>query len=189
MGRLIYASIVSLDGYVADAEGRFDWGEPDEEVHAFVNELQRGIGTHLYGRRLYEVLVAWETWDVSDEPDVIRDYAEIWRGADKVVYSRTLLEPQSERTRIVEEFDLTAVVELKALATRDILIGGPELAAMALAGGIVDDIHLFVAPIVVGAGTPVFPDDLRLQLELVEEHRFGNGTVHLHYSVLEAIDS
>ncbi|THG29275.1 dihydrofolate reductase family protein [Naasia lichenicola] len=189
MGRLIYASIVSLDGYVADAAGRFDWSEPDDEVHRFVNEIQRPIGTHLYGRRLYDVLVAWETWDVTREPEVIRDYAEIWRGADKVVYSRTLQEPKSARTRIVEEFDVTAVVELKATSATDILIGGPEIAALALAAGIVDEIHLLVSPVVVGAGNPAFPDDLALSLELTAEHRFGNGVVHLQYSVLESHDS
>ncbi len=189
MGRLIFASIVSLDGYVADAEGRFDWSEPDEEVHRAVNEIQRPIGTHLYGRRLYDVLVAWETWDVTDEPEVIRDYAQIWRGADKVVYSRTLEEPKSARTRIVEELDVTAIVELKATSPGDILIGGPEIAALALAAGIVDEIHLFVSPVVVGSGNPVFPDDLALSLELVEERRFGNGVVHLHYSVTESRDS
>jgi len=188
MGRLIYSSIVSLDGYVADADGKFDWSVPDEEVHSFVNELQRPIGTHLYGRKLYEVLVAWETMELDDAPAYLRDYQDTWRGADKIVYSRTLIEPMSERTRIVEEFDLTAIVELKALSKSDILIGGPELAALALAGGIVDEVHLFVSPVVVGAGNPVFPDDLALRLQLEGQRTFDNGVVYLHYSMLEAVD-
>ena len=174
---LAYAALCSLDGYVADRDGRWDWAEPDAEVHSAVNELERGIEVHLYGRRMYEVLSAWET---MDDPDpVMRDYAEIWRAAEKVVYSRTLEAPSSERTRIEREFDPETVREL--LAGRDASIGGPEIAAEAFRAGLVDRVHLFVAPAIVGGGTPVFPDDLRLDLTLVGSRSFANGTVHLEY--------
>jgi dihydrofolate reductase len=179
MANLIYAAIASLDGYVADERGRWDWSMPDEEVHAFVNDLQRPAGTHLYGRRLYEVLVAWET--IDDPAPVIRDYAQLWRAADKVVYSRTLERVASARTRIEREFDPDAVRALKAAADRDILIGGPELAAVALRAGLVDDIHLLLSPVVVGGGKPMLPHGLRIDLGLQAERRFGNGVVHLHY--------
>jgi dihydrofolate reductase len=184
MGDLIYAAIASLDGYVADADGNFDWAAPDEEVHAFVNDLERGIGTHLFGRRMYEVLVAWETMPVEGEPPVIRDYAEIWRAADKVVYSSTLEEPSSARTRIERTFDPEAVRRMKASAERDLGIGGPHLAAEALRAGLVDELHLFVAPAVVGGGTRWLPDDVRLDLELLDQRRFRNGTVYLRYRTL-----
>lgn len=179
MARLIYSVITSLDGYVADEEGRFDWSVPDEEVHGFVNDLERPIGTHLYGRRLYEVMVAWETMD-SREP-VLQDYAEIWQAADKIVYSRTLETVSSDRTRIERDFDPQSVQQLKAQAESDIAIGGPELAAQAIKAGLVDEYHLFVNAIVVGGGKRALPDDVRVGLELVGEHRFGNGVVHLHY--------
>ena len=181
MAKLIYAAISSLDGYVADRDGNFGWSAPDEEVHAFVNDLERGIGTHLYGRRMYEVLVAWETMDTADEPAVIQDYAEIWRDADKIVYSTTLEQAASARTRIERAFDPDAVRRMKASAGRDISVGGPNLAAEAIRAGLVDECHLFLAPIVVGGGTPSLPDSVRLELELVDERRFAGGTVHLHY--------
>jgi dihydrofolate reductase len=179
MAKLIYAAIASLDGYVADEHGRWDWSMPDEEVHAFVNDLQRPAGTHLYGRRMYEVLVAWET--IDDPAPVMRDYAQLWRAADKVVYSRTLESVASARTRIEREFDPEAVRALKAAADRDITIGGPELAAEALRAGLVDEIHLLLSPVVVGGGKPAFPDGPRVDLELAGERRFANGVVHLHY--------
>jgi dihydrofolate reductase len=179
MAKLIYTAITSLDGYVADQDGNFDWAEPDEEVHAFVNDLERPIGTYLYGRRLYEVMVAWET--ITDEQHFIRDYAEIWRAADKIVYSRSLETATSERTRIERSFDPDAVRQMKASADRDIGVGGPTLAAQAIRAALVDEIHLFLAPAVVGGGTRAFPDDVRLKLELLDERRFNNGTVHLHY--------
>ena len=185
--RLIYAAITSLDGYVADGDGRFDWSTPDEEVHAFVNDLEREVGTHLYGRRMYEVLQAWETMETDEEPAVIQDYAEIWRASDKIVYSRSLEAPSSARTRIERSFDPDTVRELKESAGRDLTVGGPGLAAQALQAGLVDELHLFVSPVVVGGGTPSLPDDIRLQLALVNEHRFGNGVVHLHYRVLQAL--
>ena len=179
MANLIYAAITSLDGYVADTDGKWDWSVPDPEVHAAVNELEARSGTHLYGRRMYDVLKAWETME-SDEPE-IRDYARIWQGADKIVYSRTLEAPSSERTRIEREFSPDAVRALKASAERDLTIGGPELAAEAIRAGLVDELHLFVSPVVVGGGQAALPDGVRWDLELVRERRFGNGAVYLHY--------
>jgi dihydrofolate reductase len=179
MAKLIYMTITSLDGYVADADGRFDWAAPDEEVHAFVNDLVRPAGTHLYGRRMYEVLVPWETMD--DPAPEMRDFAQIWRAADKIVYSRTLEGVSSERTHLEREFDPEAVRQMKAEAERDLAIGGPELAAQAIRAGLVDELQLLVSPIVVGGGTPALPDGFRWKLELVDERRFGNGVVHLRY--------
>jgi dihydrofolate reductase len=182
MAKLIYTALMSLDGYVADEDGKFDWAEPDEEVHAFVNELERPVGTHLYGRRLYEVLVAWETMhELPDQPRHILDYAEIWQAADKIVYSRTLETPSSARTRIERDFDREAVREMKATADRDLLIGGPELAAVAIRAGLVDEYHLFQAPVVVGGGKRALPDDLRVDLELLDTGRFSSGFVYLRY--------
>ena len=181
MATLVYAAIASLDGYVADTEGRWDWSEPDEELHAVVNDLERPIGTYLYGRRMYDVLRVWETMETAGEPAVIADYAEVWRAADKVVYSRTLESAPTARTRIEREFDPEAVRRMKETAQRDLSIGGPGIAGQALRTGLVDEIHLFLAPIVVGGGTPALPDDVRIGLDLGEQRRFGNGTVHLHY--------
>jgi dihydrofolate reductase len=179
MAELIYSAIASLDGFVADPEGTFDWAEPDDEVHAFVNDLERGVGTYLYGRRLYEVMVAWET--IDDDRAVLRDYAEVWRSSEKVVYSTTLERASSSRTRIERSFDQAAIRAMKASAERDIGIGGPHLAAQAIRAGLVDECHLFLAPIVVGGGTPAFPDGVRWELELREERRFGSGTIFLRY--------
>jgi dihydrofolate reductase len=184
VARLIYSTIASLDGYVADRDGNFDWGMPSEEEHTFVNDLERQAGTYLFGRRMYEVLVAWETLDTAGEPAVVRDFAETWRAADKVVYSRTLQAPASARTRIEREFDPAAVAQMKAAAARDLTIGGPALAAEAFRAGLVDECHLLLVPVVVGGGTRALPDDIRLRLELLDERRFGNGVVHLHYRVV-----
>jgi AcrR family transcriptional regulator len=181
VARLIYSSIASLDGFVADEDGNFDWAEPDEEVHTVVNDLVRPVGTFLLGRRMYEVLVAWETMDTTDQPRFIEDFAEIWRAADKIVYSTTLEEVSSAKTRIERVFDPDAVREMKAEAERDISVGGPNLAAQAIEAGVVDEWHLFLTPIVVGGGTRLFPDDAFVELELVDERRFGNGVVHLRY--------
>jgi dihydrofolate reductase len=181
MAKLIYSTITSLDGYVADEDGKFDWAEPDEEVHSFVNDLYRPVGTFLFGRRMYEVLVAWETISLADQPPFIQDFAEIWRAADKIVYSRALETVSSARTRIEREFDPEAVRQLKATAERDITVGGPDLAAQAIKAGLVDEIHLVVAPVVVGGGIEALPDNVRLDLELLDERRFGNGMVHLRY--------
>jgi dihydrofolate reductase len=184
VAKLIYSTIASLDGYVADESGSFDWAAPDEEVHAFVNNLERRVGTYLYGRRMYEVLAAWETPETFDDPSpVILDYAQIWQGADKVVYSRTLESAATARTRIERDFDLDAVREQKASADRDISVGGPELAAQAIRAGLVDEYHAFLAPIIVGGGTRALPDDARVELELVDERRFASGFVYLHYQV------
>ena len=182
MAKLIYSAITSLDGYVADADGNFDWAEPDEEVHAFVNDLERPVGTYLYGRRMYETMVYWENPPgIADQSPVFQDYTEIWQAADKVVFSRTLETVSSARTRIERDFDPEAVRRMKAAADRDISVGGPGLAAQALRAGLVDECQLFVTPIVVGGGTQALPDGVRLQLELLDERRFGNGVVHLHY--------
>jgi dihydrofolate reductase len=181
MAKLIYSVITSLDGYVADEEGNFDWAEPDEEVHTFVNDLERPVGTHLYGRGMYEVMRAWETMGLADEPPFIQDFAEIWRAADKIVYSRTLETLSTARTRIERDFDPEAVRQLKAGAEGDISVGGPLVAAHAIKAGLVDEVHLFLAPVIVGGGKRALPDKVRLQLELLGERRFGNGMVHVNY--------
>ncbi len=181
MATLIYSSITSLDSYVADEDGNFDWGVPDEQVHTFFNDLERPVGTYLYGRRMYEVMVAWETIDLADEPPFVRDFAEIWRSTDKIVYSRSMEAVSSTNTRIERDFDADAVRHMKASAERDLSVGGPELAAQAFEAGLVDECHLFVAPVVVGGGTRALPDGVPLRLELLDERRFGNGMVHLHY--------
>jgi dihydrofolate reductase len=182
MANLNYTAITSLDGYVADADGNFDWAEPDEEVHAFVNDLERPIGTYLLGRRLYEVMVFWETvLDGPDQPPIMRDYAELWQAAEKVVYSTTLEAVSSARTRLERDFDADAVRSMKARADRDISVGGPGLAAHAITAGLVDDYRQFVTPVVVGGGTHWLPDNVRVNLELRDERRFGNGVVYLSY--------
>jgi dihydrofolate reductase len=179
MGKLVYSAITSLDGYIADERGEFDWAAPDEEVHAFVNDRERGIGTYLYGRRMYEVMRVWETF--GDDDAVTRDFAAIWRAADKVVYSTTLPEVTTARTRLEREFDADAVRKLTAHG--DVSIGGADLAAHALRAGLVDECHLYLNPVVVGGGTRALPDDFRARLELSEQHRFGSGVVHLGYRV------
>jgi dihydrofolate reductase len=185
MAKLIYSMITSLDGYIADESGNFDWAAPDEEVHRFVNDLERPVGTYLYGRRMYEVMVAWETPQTfADQRPVMLDFAEIWQAADKVVYSRTLETESSARTRIERDFDPDAVRRMKASAGRDISVGGPDLAAQALRAGLVDECRLFLTPIVVGGGTRSLPEDLRLELELLDECRFGNGVVYLRYRTI-----
>lgn len=184
MGKLVYAAICSLDGYVEDEHGRFDWAMPDEELHAFVNELERPIGTYLYGRRMYETMVFWETAGAEPgEPAVFADYAAIWRDADKVVHSRTLGTASSARTRIERGFDPEAVRRLKASSPADLAIGGAELAGQALRAGLVDECRLFLCPVVVGGGRRALPDGLRIPLELLEERRFPTGVVHVRYRV------
>jgi dihydrofolate reductase len=182
MAKLIYSAITSLDGYVADEDGNFDWAAPDEEVHAFVNDLERPVGTYLYGRRMYEVMAPWETDPtLADQSRVMRDFAQLWQAADKVVYSKTLETPSSARTRIEPNFDPEAVRQMKTQAERDLTVGGPDLAAQAIKAGLVDEWHLFLTPIVVGGGTPSLPDKVRVKLELLDERRFGNGVVFLRY--------
>jgi dihydrofolate reductase len=182
MAKLIYSAITSLDGYVADEDGNFDWAAPDEEVHTFVNDLERSVGTYLYGRRIYQVMDVWETdHTLADNSPVTRDFAQIWQAADKIVYSKTLETVSTTRTRIERDFDPEVVRQMKARAGRDISVGGPELAAQAIKAGLVDEWHLFVTPIVVGGGKRSLPDDVRVKLELLDERRFEGGVVHLHY--------
>jgi dihydrofolate reductase len=182
VAKLIYSAITSLDGYVADEDGNFDWAAPDEEVHRFVNDLERPVGTYLYGRRMYEVMAYWENaHTLPDLPPHIEDYAKIWQTADKIVYSKTLEAVSTARTSLERDFDPEVVRQLKAGAERDIGIGGTELAAQAIKAGLVDEYHLFLAPVAVGAGKRSLPDGVRLNLELVDERRFGNGTVYLRY--------
>lgn len=183
MAKLVYSAIASLDGYVADANGNFDWAAPDDEVHAFVNDLERPVGTYLYGRRMYAVMRAWEEIGLAGGPAVERDFAQIWRAAEKVVYSTSLDSVSTARTRIERTFDVQAVFEMKAKATQDISIGGPTLAAHALSAGLVEECHLFLVPFVVGGGTPALPRGVRLRLELQDERCFASGVVHLHYSI------
>jgi dihydrofolate reductase len=187
MANLIYSAIASLDGYVEDADGRFDWAAPDEEVHAYVNDQERPVGTYLYGRRMYEVMTYWETVPTDDtDGPIAGDFARIWQAAEKVVYSRTLQQVASARTRIEPDFDADAVRALKARAERDLSVGGAELAGQAIAAGLVDECHLFLTPIVIGGGTRALPDGVRWPLELVAERRFTGGVVHLHYRASSA---
>ncbi|HEV7483698.1 MAG TPA: dihydrofolate reductase family protein [Solirubrobacterales bacterium] len=180
--KLIYSTIASLDGYVADADGNFDWAAPDEEVHAFVNDLERSAGTYLYGRRMYETMAVWETMDAQpDLSPATVDYARIWRAAEKIVYSTTLETVSSERTRIEPAFDPEGVRRLKATAERDVTVGGPGLAAAAIAAGLVDELQLLIVPAVVGGGTRGLPEGVRLDLELIEQRRFDSGAVFLRY--------
>jgi dihydrofolate reductase len=183
MAKLMYTAIASLDGYIEDREGRFDWAAPNDEVHAFVNDLERSVGTYLYGRRMYETMVYWESPpDLPDQPPVIQDFAELWQAAEKIVYSRTLTTVTSSRTRVERAFDSEAIRQLKATAGRDLTVGGPDLAAQAIAAGLVDEYHLFLVPVLVGGGKRSLPDDnVRVNLELLAERRFRNGTVYLHY--------
>ena len=183
MARLIYSAIASLDGYVADEDGNFDWAAPDEEVHAFVNELERPIGSYLYGRRMYEVMAYWENAGAAGQHPVARDFAEIWRAADKVVYSRTLDQASSARTTIERDFDPDAVRRLLAAAKRDVTVAGPELAGRAFAAGLVDECQLFLAPVVVGAGKRALPQGVFAKLELLDERRFASGVVYVRYRV------
>ncbi|WP_285249946.1 dihydrofolate reductase family protein [Pseudarthrobacter sp. fls2-241-R2A-168] len=184
MGELIYSGIISLDGYLADSQGNFDWSAPDEEVHAFVNDLERDAGTYLFGRRMYEVMSVWDTMGGPEDPPVIQDFARIWRGADKVVYSSSLAHATTARTRVERSFNPDAVRELKAGTDRNIGISGATLAAAALRAGLVDECQLFVNPVAVGGGLRYLPDELNLRLDLLDEHRFGNGVVYLRYRCL-----
>jgi dihydrofolate reductase len=183
MAKLIYSAITSLDGYVADEDGTFAWAAPDEQVHTFVNARERDIGTYLYGRRMYDTMVAWETMDTAGQSPATVEYTKIWQDADKVVFSRTLDAVGSRRTRIEHDFDPDTVRRWKESADRDLSIGGAEVAAVALRAGLVDEFHQFLHPVVVGGGTRVLPDHLRIDLELLDERRFDGGVVYLHYRV------
>ena len=185
MAKLIYSALASLDGYTADEDGNFDWAAPDEDVHAFVNDLERPIGTYLLGRRMYDVMTYWETADtLPDQSAIEQDYTRIWRAADKVVYSRTLETVSGERTRIERDFDPGAVRQMKESAGSDISVGGAELAGEALRAGLVDELRVFLHPVVIGGGTRALPVNARMRLELLDEHRFGNVAVYLRYAVL-----
>jgi dihydrofolate reductase len=182
MAKLIYAAIASLDGYVEDERGKFDWATPDEEVHAFVNDLERPVGTYLYGRRMYETLVYWETVSTGPEQAAVsRDFAEIWRAAEKIVYSRTLKTVSSARTRIEREFEPDAIRRLVEAAGADVTVGGAQLAGEAMRAGLVDECQLLLTPIIVGGGKRALPDDVLARLELLDERRFSGGVVHLRY--------
>lgn len=182
MAKLLYFGIGSLDGYVADADGSFDWAEPDHEVHAAANEVARPIGTYLYGRRMYDVMTFWATPEAESDPEpVMQEYTRIWRAAQKVVFSTTLAEASTDLTRIERAFDPRAIAELKRTATTDISIGGANIAAQAIVAGLVDEYIYFAYPVVVGGGTPFFPQGARLDLELIDVHRFSGGVVSMHY--------
>jgi dihydrofolate reductase len=184
-GQLIYSAICSLDGYISDVRGNFDWAAPDDAVHAHVNELMRSIGTHLYGRRLYETMMYWEQFESTDEHDVSTEFAELWRDSDKVVYSRTLGDVSTPRTTLERSFDPAAVNRRKRRADSDLLIGGATLAGEALrSDGLVDELHLYMHPVLVGGGTRALPDGVLMRLELLDEHRFESGVVYVHHRVL-----
>jgi dihydrofolate reductase len=183
MVKLIYTAITSLDGYISDDAGTFDWAEPDPEVFRFINDLEQGFDTYLYGRRLYETMVYWETFDGAGQPPHLADFATLWRAAAKVVFSRTLGAPSSARTRIERAFDPTAVRRMKETATQHLSVGGPNLAGQAMAAGLVDEMHLFLTPITIGSGTPALPGPFPSKLELCGVDRFVSGVVHLHYRV------
>ena len=183
MAKLIYSAIASLDGYICDEDGDFDWAEPDDELHAYVNDLERPVGTYLYGRRMYEVMSYWETAPTTgDAVPVHLDYASVWQAADKIVYSKTLGQATTARTTIERDFDPDAVRDMKASTVSDLSISGPTLAAQAFEARIVDEVHLFLVPVLAGGGTPALPSGVRLRLELLGERRFGNGVVHVHYA-------
>lgn len=184
MGKLNYLMITSLDGYVSDPNGNFDWGAPDEEFHEFINEHMRSIGTYLYGRRMYEMMVYWETaHTLPDQPPFALEFARIWQAADKIVYSTTLNEVASERTRIEQTFDPEAVRKLKAESELDLYIAGPDLAAQAIRAGLVDEYQRFLVPEIVGGGNPFFPDGVRVNLDLLDERRLDDGVVYLRHGV------
>ena len=185
MAKLIYSAIASLDGYIEDEHGKFDWAAPSPEVHAFVNELERPVGTYIYGRRMYETMAVWETVSTGpDQPEVFRDYAEIWRAADKIVYSRTLDEVSTPRTRLELDFVPETITLLKEAASDDIAIGGAEIAGQALAAGLVDECQLFLNPVLVGGGKRALPDTTAARLELLGQRCFTNGVVYLRYGIL-----
>jgi len=182
MAKLIYSAIASLDGYIEDSTGNFDWAAPDDEVLAFVNEIERPIGTYLYGRRMYETMRFWETAG-GDLSPLEQDYTQLWRAADKIVYSSTIDTVSTKQTRLEREFDADSVRDFVRSQDSDVSIGGPALAGAALKAGLVDECQLFLNPISVGSGKPALPSDVRVGLELLDEQRFGNGVVFLHYRV------
>ncbi len=190
MAHLIYLAISSLDGYIEDIDGNFDWAAPDEEVHRYLNDLERTAGTHLYGRRMYETMMVWETDpDLAAMSPYTRDYAEIWQSADKIVFSKTLETVSTRKTRLERDFDPEAIRQLKRTVGSDIVIGGPHLAAQAFREGLIDECHLIIAPVLVGGGKQSLPSGVRLELDLLEERRFSNGMVHLRYQTRPVKDA
>ncbi len=184
MANLIYSAIASLDGYIEDMEGRFDWAMPDEDVHRFINDLERSAGTYIYGRRMYETMMVWETDPgLAAESPLLRDFAETWQAANKIVYSRTLETISTRKTQLERTFDPEVIRQLKAASVDDIVIGGPGLAAHAFRSGLIDEYQLFLTPVIVGGGKSALPDNVRLEFELLEERRFGNGMVFLRYRI------
>ena len=182
MAKLIYSAIASADGYVEDAAGNFDWAAPDEELLRFVNDLERPVGTYLYGRRMYETMLYWENGDnVAGQPPVVQDFADIWQAADKIVFSRTLGSVSSSKTQIERNFDPGKVRQLKSAAGHDMSVGGADLAGQAIKAGLVDELQLLLVPVIVGGGKPALPGDVRLDMELLETRRFAGGTVYLRY--------
>jgi dihydrofolate reductase len=182
MANLIYSMLMSLDGYVADENGNFDWGEPDEEVHTFINDLQRPVGTELYGRRMYQVMLPWESPEMlTSPPAFIQDFARIWQSADKIVFSKTLDQVSSARTRLEREFSPGLIRQLKAAADRDLTVSGPNLAAQAFQAGLVDECQLFLVPVIIGGGNRALPDGVRSKLVLLDERRFASGIIYLRY--------
>jgi dihydrofolate reductase len=182
MAQLIYTANMSLDGYAEDKDGKFDWTDPREEVFRFITNLIRADGTHLYGRRMYETMMVWETDpNLADQSPLMRDFAQVWQAADKFVYSRTLEAVSTRKTKIERNFDPEAIRRLKESVEQDIHIGGAELAALAFRSGLIDECHLFITPLIVGGGKPALPDDVRLELELLDERRFDSGVVFLRY--------
>ena len=183
VGKLIYSMITSLDGYVADEEGNFDWAVPDDEFHTFINDHFRDVGTFIYGRRMYETMVYWETALDQPQPEHIAEWARLWQDADKIVISGSLTEPQSKRTRIERSLDAEMVRALKRDTDRDITIDGPHIASHAIRSGLIDEMQVFIVPVIVGGGNRFYPNGVRLNLELLENRRFTNGTVYLQYAV------
>jgi dihydrofolate reductase len=182
VAKLIYITNTTLDGYIEDTSGAFDWANP-HQVHEFITALVRPMSTHLYGRRLYETMAYWDAPAIDDYPPEHRDFARVWQNAQKIVFSRTLKSPTTRNTRIEHDFDAEAIRKLKRESALDMIIGGAELAGLALQADVVDECHLFVHPVLVGGGKPAFPAALRRKLELLATRRFDTGVVHLHYRV------
>jgi dihydrofolate reductase len=183
VAKLVYIANTSVDGYTEDPDGGIDWGAPDEEYFAFINELQRPVGTYLYGRRMYEAMVYWETASIDDQPPWIADFTNMWRAADKVVFSKTLASVSSGRTIVEQEFNVEAIRRMKAEDTRDFTVGGADLAAQAMAAGLVDECHLLFWPVVLGGGKRALPEPGRVDLALLNGRRTSAGVVHLHYRI------
>ena len=189
MAKLIYVTNLSLDGYIEDSDGGINWGDPDQEYFGFINSIERSVGTYLYGRRMYEAMIYWETAPVADQPPWVVEFTNMWRAADKVVFSKTLAAVSSEKTSLEREFDVETIRQMKADNTRDLTVGGAGVAAHAFAAGLVDECHLFFWPVALGGGKDAFPRHERLDLHLLSEQRSARGVVHLHYRVAPSAPS